>query len=220
MTRPYIPVAGTRPPWRGRHDRRDWYHRGSPFDCLMRRHGYQRVEQDRDPSTPDRGFWSGDVGGLLVQRVWPWTDGHQPWKAGGRELVRFLFHRWTAEFAAGVTLIGHSHGGQVIAYALEALAYEDAIPPVRVITVDMPVRRDMQEIYAPARRVAATWTHLYSERGLGSKFRWLGNRFGPRELDAATRNIEVTGGHSGILSDRRHIGQWDSILAPPHVGDR
>ena len=54
--------------------------------------------------------------------------------------------------------------------------------------------------------------HLYSERGWKSRFRWLGNRFGPRTLEVANCNREVTGGHSGMLSNPRHIGQWDEIL--------
>ena len=208
----YLPIAGTRVPWRGRNaDPHDWYRRESPFDRLMAHHGFMRVEQDRDPTTPDRGYWSGDVGGLLLQRAWPWTDGHAPWTQGARELIQFLCRRWT-EFAGGVTLVAHSHGGQVVAYAVEALGYEQPVP-VHIITVDMPVRRDMVPVYEEARRVAATWTHLYSERGWRSRFRWLGNRFGPRELDVADRNMEVSGGHSGILSDPRHMEQWPAVLA-------
>ncbi len=205
----YIPIAGTRAPWRGRHDRPDWYHRGSPFDQLMAEHGLLRVEQDRDPTTPDRGYWSGDVGGLLLQRAWPWKDGHAPWKQGARELIQFIFRRWT-EFAGGVTLVAHSHGGQVVAYAVEALRYEQPMP-LHIITVDMPVRRDMAPVYADA-CACSRWTHLYSERGWRSRFRWLGNRFGPRELKGATGNLEVTGGHSGILSDPVHMQQWLAIL--------
>ena len=212
----YIPIAGTRVPWRGRNaNPHDWYRRSSPFDHLVADHGLVRVEQDRDPETPDRGYWSGDVGGLLLQRAWPWADAHAPWKQGARELVTFLARRW-AEFGGGVTLVAHSHGGQVVAYAVEALRYEEPVP-VHVITVDMPVRRDMAPVYGEAQQAAATWTHLYSERGWRSRFRWLGNRFGPRELTGATRNLEVAGGHSGILSDTKHMQQWHDIL--PHLQD-
>ena len=71
----FVPIAGT---WaRSRHDHAQaWYRTGSPFDRRMIRHGYQRVEQDLDPTTPDRGFWSGEVNGLLVQRLAWWRDHH------------------------------------------------------------------------------------------------------------------------------------------------
>ena len=87
----------------------------------------------------------------------------------------------------GVTLVAHSHGGQVLAYALASMSQH-------------------------TREACDAWTHLHSERGWASKFRWLGNRFGDRELDVADHNIEITGGHSGILSDPAHLLQWDVIL--------
>ena len=71
----------------------------------------------------------------------------------------------------------------------------------------MPVRRDMDDFYSLASGRCRYWMHLYSERGWKSKFRWLGSRFGPRELEVADCNIKVTGGHSGILSDPGHIRQ-------------
>ena len=204
-------------PWRRRNADPDaWYRRSSPFDQLMVQHGLRRVDQDGDPQTPDRGYWSGDVGGLLLQRAWPWADAHAPWTQGAHELVTFIFQRW-AEFGVGVTLVAHSHGGQVVAYALELLRHEDPLP-LHVITVDMPVRRDMAGVYARAQQAAASWTHLYSERGWKSRFRWLGNRFGPRELAGATRNIEVAGWHSGIVSDLQHMQQWHDILT--HLAEK
>ena len=207
----YLPIAGTRPPWRGRHDRRDWYHRGSPFDAVMVRHGYQRVDQDRDSATPDRGFWSGHVNGVLLQTLWRRHGKHRAWRQGSTALLLFLMRRH-AEVSDGLTIVAHSHGGQVLAYDL---ARDPDGPPVHVVSVDMPVRRDMGDVYrrALARSNVRSWTHLYSERGWASRFRWLGNRFGPRELDGATRNLEITGGHSGILRDPAQMGQWDAILA-------
>ena len=210
----FVPIAGT---WaRSRHDHAHaWYRTGSPFDRRMIRHGYQRVEQDLDPTTPDRGFWSGAVNGLLVQRLAWWRDHHPAWRTGGETLRQFLrvrLHELGA--AGGVTIVAHSHGGQVLAYALAALAEHTraALGPIHVVTVDMPVRRDMGAIYAPARAACASWTHCYSERGWQSRFRWLGNRFGDRALAVADQNLEVTGGHSGCLSDPRHMDQWDAIL--------
>ena len=208
----YIPVAGT---WaRSRQDAAAWYRCGSRFDNLMRRRGYDRVEQDGDPSRPDRGYWSGDVGGLLAQRLWPWSDPHEPWTKGAAELRRFL-HARRAEFGGrGVALVAHSHGGQVVAYALAGLhvGTREAIGPIAIVTVDTPIRQDMASVYRQALAHGDHWTHCYSERGLGSMWRWLGNRFGTRQLEGADRNLEVTGGHSGILSDPVHMDRWHGIL--------
>ncbi len=210
-----VPIAGT---WaRARHDHAQaWYRTGSPFDRRMIRHGYQRVEQDRDPTTPDDGFWSGDVNGLLLQRLAWWRDHHPAWRTGGETLRQFLRVRMRELGAAGgVTIVAHSHGGQVLAYAVAALSEHTraALGPIHVVTVDMPVRRDMAGIYAQARAACDAWTHLYSQRWRwSSRFRFFGNRFGARTLDVADHNIEVTGGHSGCLSDPRHMDQWDAIL--------
>ena len=208
----WIPVAGTSA--RKRHDHaRSWYRVGSPLDLLLCELGYQRVEQDGDPTTPDRGFWSGDINGLMVQRVLWWRDSHPAWKTGGETLRRFIQSR-RAEFVDGVTLILHSHAGQVGAYALAELPAPGSIP-IHVVTCDMPVRFDMRNVYASARTSVTSWTHLYSERGLKSCMRWLGDGqlfANPRELPVATRNIEVRGGHSGYLSDPKFIGQWKQIL--------
>ena len=206
----YIPVAGTFA--RTRHDHaRSWYRVGSPLDHLLVDRGYERVEQDGDPTKPDKGYWSGNVNGLLVQRALWWRDSHPAWKTGGESLRRFCRER-RAEFVGGVTWILHSHAGQVGAYALDGSPFGF---PVHVITCDMPVRADMRDVYAHASLHVASWTHLYSERGWGSKMRWLGDGQifrNPRQLSVATRNIEITGGHSGVLSDPRFIGQWKQIL--------
>lgn len=218
--RPYIPIAGT---WaRSRHDHENaWYRRGSPFDRVLAGHGYERVEQDRDPNRPDDGYWSGAVNGLLIQWFAWWRDRHPAWRTGAETLRGFLRgRRRELDEAGGVTIVAHSHGGQVLAYALAEMHGD--VCPIHVVTVDMPVRRDMDGVYGRAARRCRHWVHLYSERGWKSRFRWLGNRFGPRALDVAQRNRKVTGGHSGILDDVGHIGQWHDILSrlPPRVEAR
>ena len=208
----YIPVAGSLA--RKRHDHElSWYRRDSPIDRLLATLGYQRVDQNGDLYKPDAGFWSGDINGLMLQRVLWWRDKHPAWRTGGEALRKFLVSR-LAEFVDGVTLILHSHGGQVGAYALAELPIPGAIP-IHVITCDMPVRSDMRDVYVRAAMSVATWTHLYSEKGWKSRMRWMGDGqlfSNPRELSVATRNIEIKGGHSGYLSDPRFIGQWDQIL--------
>ena len=207
----YIPVAGSLARKRHDHDL-SWYRRDSPLDRVLVTFGYQRVEQDRDPATPDLGFWSGDINGLMLQRALFWRDKHPAWKTGGETLRRFLLER-RAEFVDGVTLILHSHAGQVGAYALAGQPFDF---PVHVITGDMPVRADMREVYASAATSVASWTHLYSQKGWWkARMRWMGDGQlfkNPRVLPVATRNIEIKGWHSGYLSDPRFIGQWEQVL--------
>ena len=209
----YIPIAGT---WsRSRRDPSNdelaWYDSNSAFDKLLANQGYTRVDQNpgKDP-----GYWSGDVGGLLVQKLRFWKEPHTPWREGAADLRRFLYRR-RVELAAGVTLIAHSHGGQVVAYALRArpLGVNGSVVPITVVTVDTPIRRDMARVYELACQNSVRWLHLYSERGWSSKFRWLGNRFGSRVLDGADLNIKIAGGHSGCLSDQEHMKQWKHIIS-------
>ena len=210
----YIPVAGSLARKRHDHDL-SWYRRDSPLDRVLVTLGYQRVDQNGDLYKPDVGFWSGDINGLMLHRAMWWRDKHPAWKTGGETLRAFLLSR-RAEFVDGVTLVLHSHGGQVGAYALAALAPAHQLTfPIDVITCDMPVRADMREVYASASTSVESWTHMYSERGLKSCMRWLGDGqlfSNPRLLPVATRNIEVKGGHSGYLSDPRFIDQWNQIL--------
>ena len=208
----YIPVAGTFA--RNRNDHAaSWYRSGSPLDRLLDTLEYQRVDQNGDSAKPDLGFWSGDINGLMLQRALWWRDKHPAWKTGGETLRKFLVSR-LAEFVDGVTLILHSHGGQVGAYALAELPSPGAIP-IHVVTCDMPVRADMREVYASASTSVASWTHLYSEPGWKALMRKLGDGrifSNPRLLPVATRNIEIKGGHSGYLSDPKFIGQWHQII--------
>ena len=207
----YIPVAGSLARKRHDHDL-SWYRRGSPLDRLLGGLGYQRVEQDGDPTTPDLGFWSGDINGLMLQRALWWRDKHPAWKTGGETLRKFLLDPTGFKFLHGVTLIAHSHGGQVAAYALASRPYDF---PIHVITCDMPVRFDMRDVYASAATRVASWTHLYSEKGWKSRMRWLGDGrifSNPRVLPVATRNIEIKGWHSEYLSKPKFIDQWFGIL--------
>ena len=222
----YIPVAGTFARKRDDHAA-SWYRIGSPLDRLLDTLGYQRVDQNGDRRKPDQGFWSGDINGLMLQRALWWRDKHPAWKTGGETLRKFMLAR-RAEFSDGVTLVLHSHGGQVGAYALADLppfyvcgsggCEQDNLSgafPIHVVTCDMPVRADMREVYSRASRSVVSWTHLYSEPGWKAMMRKLGDGqifSNPRLLSVATHNIEVAGGHSGYLSDPKFIGQWNQIL--------
>ena len=147
----------------------------------------------------------------MLQRALFWRDKHPAWKTGGETLKAFLLKR-RAEFVDGVTLILHSHAGQVGAYALDELPF---FFPIHVVTCDMPVRADMREVYARASTRVASWTHLYSQKGWKARMRWMGDGQlfkNPRVLPVATRNIEIKGWHSEYLSDPKFLDQWEQIL--------
>lgn len=220
----YIPVAGT---WARRNFRRNaWYRTGSPFDQRMNEIGYTRVDQNRDSQKPDRGFWSGDVNGLIFQRLL--RTSQRDWKLGGADLAEFIGVKRRKELANAkeVAIIAHSHGGQVVAFALKFLSDQgiDPLGNLRVVTVDMPIRsgrvlgflwrRSMDHIYeAACGFVGQQWDHLYSQRAwrhLKTYWRWLGSQFGPRRLKYARSNREIPGGHSGVLSTC--LGPWSEIM--------
>ena len=222
----YIPVAGT---WARRDFRKNaWYRTASPFDQKMSSIGYTRVDQNRDPQEPDRGFWSGDVNGLIFQRLF--RTSQRDWKLGGADLAEFIGIKRRQELkdADEVAIIAHSHGGQVVAFALKFLKDQGIDPPpkLRVVTVDMPVRtgrvlgflwrRSMDHIYETASNcIAQRWDHLYSQRAWRhpkTYWRWLGSQLGPRKLKYARSNREIPGGHSGILSPSC-FGPWPEIMA-------
>ena len=205
----YIPIAGT-----GSREVRegDWYRRGSLFHKTVKKLGYKRVEQDNDPKVPDKGYWSGDLGGLLPQ----FHRSKDAWKEGAKALAEFIRSRKDElGKAASVTIIAHSHGGQVAAMAIKRLVdceEQRILSNFRVVTVDMPVRArwillaNMKATYVSALfGVAGRWMHLYvpwSWKFWRAFPRLLGSRFGPRKLRGA-HNIGIPGGHSGILKEEQ-----------------
>ena len=212
----YLPIAGT---WGREHDRNrspgdptDWFKHGSAVDRVMAACGHARVDQDRDPDTPDKGFWSGDIGGTLTQRLWPWSDHLDAWRSGGERFQEFCIDRQD-DFQDGLVILTHSHGGHVLVMALNLRP----LPfPIHVIDIDMPVQRPFRmprRYYDQALERVESWTHVFSDRGWDSRFRWLGNAFGPRELEGAYNVGPVTGGHSGILNGGFwHLAQLDVIV--------
>ena len=216
----YLPIAGTWGRERARNrsplDPLDWFYRGSAVDRVLVEHGLQRVDQDRNPDTPDKGFWSGDVGGTLTQRLWPWSDHLKKWKKGGQQFADFCLTRQD-EFRNGLVVITHSHGGHVLVMAMDWMGGRFPFP-VCVLDIDMPVQRKFRVrplLYQQAVERVDSWTHVFSGRGWRSKFRWLGNAFNTRRLDYGAINIgPVSGGHSGILNggDGNHLDQLGSII--------
>lgn len=110
-TKLYIPVAGT-----GSRDihNGEWYRTESALHAEFTKLGYTRFEQDGDPGKPDAGYWSGALNGTIL--------GKAAWKAGAKALEQVILSRQAdLKEATSVTFIAHSHGGQVVAMALERL---------------------------------------------------------------------------------------------------
>lgn len=119
--------------------------------------------------------------------------GHDPmWRTAGLALLWYCHAK-----APGtpVSLVAHSHGGQVAAYALTAGLIVD-----RLVTVATPVRDDMRETWKLALLNVARWTHLWTkETGLPhEQMQFLGSLpLSPpafawtRTMPLATENVEI-----------------------------
>lgn len=202
----YIPVAGTFCRNRG-DDTEAWYRRNSQIDRLFASRGFDRVEQDNDPDKPDPGYWSGDLGGLMVQGAQSYMD----WWKGGTELRKVIVSSNRAGIK-GLLVVAHSHGGQAAAYAFAGLGER---PKYRtaLITVDTPLVRGMSQVYHMARANVDFWLHLHTGWGWGSRMRVLGSKFNKCKLKIADHNQRLRGAHSGILYDDKFYDQWPGFLA-------
>lgn len=220
-TKRYIPIAGTQA--RDNYTAKDrWFQRGSLFDQKANEKDCERVEQNNDPNTPDPGYWSGDLAGLLYQSLWTWVqsfsrqDPH-PWDIGAHALATLIQSRaekWQKQ-GDSLIIIAHSHGGQVACLALKQMARKSLGFPIHLITVDMPVRcgwflPDMCEAYEATRRHVDQWTHLYSDRM--NPYRAVGSRFGPLKCKQANDNIRMRGGHTNPLVHPIYMDQVINLL--------
>lgn len=184
----YIPVAGTH----GLKRAGEWVNAHSLFDQYLTSRGFTR-------RCAEFGFWSTALTGTFF------SPDHLAWQFGGQQLRAFL---QTVPYESR-NIIAHSHGGQVAAYAASLLP---AIQIRSLITVDAPVRRDMDPVWEEARKHVVFHIHLYGH-GVGNAVRWLGQRGRfRRQMPWADWNIRIKGGHSGILREAKHLGQLDSVL--------
>lgn len=180
-----ILVPGT---WGGTND---WSCEGSPFRKYLETHGFAALQF--------RG-WSGDVDGFLYD---PLENGsHADWKAGGWAL-KYLFAKDT------YPVIGHSHAGNVIAYA----AADTEATISALVTVCTPVRKDMQAVYRRARLNIGHWRHVYASdwdfiQMAGSLFdRHVGFE---RKMAEAHDNVGIPKiSHSKLLEDPAYFHWWE-----------
>jgi len=181
----------------GTHDAANfWWRPGSPFVRGLEAAGHTLAAPE-DPYS-----WSTALDGLV--------GGNDDWRGAGDAL------RWWLEAHPVDAIVAFSHGGAVVAYAL---AHHLAPPLPVLMTVGMPVRWDLRDVYALARPRVHRWWHVHSDAAdwmqwLGSWFD--GSRRNIRDLDLADENLVEPGiSHRGLLDpDLWRRRGWFARLAP------
>lgn len=168
-----------------------WWKPPSVFIANLRNAGLEIV------SETDYFDWSTNLDGVR---------GHNDdWLTSGKA----LYWWWAAHGMRPLSLIGHSHAGQIIAYALAYsrqlynLLKIDPVPMVldHLVTVGSPVREDMQPVWDQAKPLIEDWTHIYCDEKIilpdDLGYQELGSSNSPefpftRLMPQADRNVEVT----------------------------
>ena len=186
----YVPVAGTN----AKKRKHQWASAGSLFDVHLANLGFQRKAEAF-------GVWSTALAGTFFT-----GSGHLVWQFGARQFYEFM---WGLPFEERNGVV-HSHAGAIVAYAL---ALKPRLVLRSLITIDCPMPKSLDAVWAEAKGSTKTHVHLYST-GWGSRMRWLGQRGRfKRQMEWATYNFPIAGGHSGILRAPKHIPQIDEALA-------
>ena len=181
---PVCPIAGTwgrKPADSGSYF---WWRPPSVWIANLKAAGFSLVDEE------DYFDWNTSVDGL--------QGNNDTWLTAGKA----LYWWWVKQGRPRMTLAAHSHGGQVIAYALQySLQRDDIMSPYRVVTIASPVRFDMQPVWAEAKKAMTPggWTHLYTQETgvMFEEFQYLGSfpldpAFGfRRDMPLADRNVEI-----------------------------
>ena len=185
-----IPVAGTN----ARKRRNEWVKAMSLFFQYV---GGLHVVRFGD----EFPFWSSALTGTFFT-----FSAHLPWQYGGVSNLRPYLKRLA--FRDRILWL-HSHAGAVGGYALAA--EDDEELNVRaVVTIDCPIRRDLDDVWIAAREHIRYHEHLYAS-GLG--MRWFGQRGRfVQQMSWADRNTKVKGWHSGSLRKPKHFHQLDAVI--------
>lgn len=184
----YIPIAGTG----AREHSRSWHQADSDTAVFLDQRGFDRLGDDLP-------FWSSALSGTRFC-----GNNHSVWQYGGAVLRRWLL---------GVplddrNLIAHSHGGQIVAYALAG-----GVQVRSVVTVASPIRRDMDEVWESCGLTGESHLHLYGV-GWGDRWRWFGQRGRFKRAMAGATNFKIEGGHSGMLTrPDDYADQWSRVLS-------
>lgn len=125
------------------------------------------------------------------------SGANDDWETAGKA----LYWWWAAKGRQNISLVAHSHGGQVVAYALAwSIKVNDPMSVAHVVTCGTPVRYEMQPLWSVAKStIRGAWTHIWTEetgppseqmQKLGSLP--IDHTFGfRRDMPLATHNIEI-----------------------------
>lgn len=132
-------------------------------------------------------WWSTALDGIIGENA--------DWEEGAQLLVEYVRKHQVEP----VSLVAHSHGGQVALLAAKELKVD------LLVTVATPVRQDIKASVKTARGNITHWTHFYSNER-GTPWQWLGSLFDgklgvERGFKWANENFFVPDQtHAGLLS--------------------
>lgn len=171
-----------------------WWHPGSEFVQTM------EGELIRTADKSDPYEWDTKLDGII--------GGNEVWETAGKALT------WYARAKVGhypISVVAHSHGGQVAAYAAA-----NGLQIDRLVTVATPVRHDMEPLYRAATKNIGCWYHLHSDVDI---WQILGGLFAGkwgihREMEFADYNIMVPQVQHGEFLDVKlwNDNDWWSFL--------
>jgi hypothetical protein len=183
----------------------EWWRASSSFARFLQLNGFELIGAER-PFT-----WTTSVNGLLsLRKGGKFID----WKTGGDNLYAYLEPPISNIPLVSVNernLIAHSHGGQVVRFALAA-----GLQINNLVTIGTPVRDDMRPIWEKALlNIKGHWTHITSSSVIDNWWSWVGALFDGHlglqwEFDfPGVRNIDVANiGHSRILYNPDYFHLW------------
>lgn len=179
------PIAILVPGTHGYRD--DWWHPAKTFVQTMNNEGIRTAD------ATDPYVWCTKLDGIFGD--------NEVWETAGKALT------WYARSKIGhypISVVAHSHGGQVAAYAAA-----NGLLVERLITVATPVRADMEDVYREATKNVAWWRHLHSDKDFWQVLGGLmDGKWGiHREMPHADENIMVHGMQHGEFL---HPGLWSS----------
>lgn len=205
---PVVLVQGT---W-GYTDK--WWFSDGAFASMLAGGGFDLLAPE------DPFVWSTEVDGLR-------QSDNRDWASAGKALCWYVNAKYPP-LRPGVwlpvSIIAHSHGGNVLAEAAWAGLVID-----RAITIATPVRVDMERSgkYDALRRQSKRWAHLYTNESFfggwqrrgefklwDSTAMWRG-LFPKRTMDSATENISVPGRTHHDLLDAK---LWRSLRSRAFYG--
>ena len=214
----YLCVSGTWAVKRMKEDPLDWYRMKSKFASVVRDLVNWKRGRDAESKGGYKPWWSGDLEGSILVGDMPWKPSHDTWDHLAQKLSGFLAPL-AGHTRRETAVVAHSHGGQGAIYALCHLRSLGRSRVGLLITVDTPMRPDMDDARKVAREAVRVWVHLHSGSGWGSRMRFLGLGFprglwpwGRKKCPEADINIRIPN-HSDVLNQpARYIKIWNKAL--------